>query len=266
MPESRLRLYSDLFEEVIERDRIFGSLLRKIKSAYDMLLMNPEAPAAWHSGRPGLQPTTRAEENAPWEVQRENQALKDLVERLHLELEDAVRRELRWKQKAEKLKAQREGAVRPLLHQAPPRSSPFQPYRREPGMMEAMEEGPLNQGGLLSLSSISPQHSVPYPNDSHLGGDTARSADSGVLPQRPNRRNVIKPAQIPPLDFSRLNQLEEEEDMVEEDEAAAREEEAEEDICEGLALDELGSEEESEGLDDEPGSQPSNGMHGTRDS
>merc|ERR1719235_1132731 len=43
MPESRLKIYSDLFEEVIERDRVFGSLLRKIKTAYDMLLLRSPA-------------------------------------------------------------------------------------------------------------------------------------------------------------------------------------------------------------------------------
>merc|ERR1719262_1517253 len=134
MPESRLKIYSDLFEEVIERDRVFGSLLRKIKTAYDMLLLRTpavppfpiDASSLSHHGHPheGMdqhswggqdnrgpsslhsnEPTTRAEGGQAWEMQRENRVLKDLVERLHLELEEAVRREHRWKQKVTKLKA-----------------------------------------------------------------------------------------------------------------------------------------------------------------
>jgi len=44
MPESRFKVYSDLFEEVIERDRVFGSLLRKIKNSYDFMVMNGMQP------------------------------------------------------------------------------------------------------------------------------------------------------------------------------------------------------------------------------
>merc|ERR1740130_344106 len=51
------------------------------------------------------EPTTRAEGGQAFEMQRENRVLKDLVERLHLELEEAVRREHRWKQKVTKLKS-----------------------------------------------------------------------------------------------------------------------------------------------------------------
>merc|ERR1719401_803453 len=140
MPESRLKIYSDLFEEVIERDRVFGSLLRKIKTAYDMLLVRgsehgPSQPLKGGHGQspgpsPGIlggvqqgacqnvwsqetsygpasnEPTTRAEQSGEgWEMHRENRVLKDLVERLHLELEEAVKREHRWKQKVTKLKA-----------------------------------------------------------------------------------------------------------------------------------------------------------------
>merc|ERR1719326_2425366 len=57
-------------------------------------------PSSLHSN----EPTTRLEGGQGWEMQRENRVLKDLVERLHLELEEAVRREQRWKQKAAKLK------------------------------------------------------------------------------------------------------------------------------------------------------------------
>merc|ERR1719326_2083473 len=64
------------------------------------------------------EPTTRAEGGQAWEMQRENRVLKDLVERLHLELEEAVRREHRWKQKVTKLKAKAETAdLRPLQSQ-----------------------------------------------------------------------------------------------------------------------------------------------------
>lgn len=73
----------------------------------------------------------------------------------------------------------------------------------------------LNQGGLLSMSSISPQTSPPPPiqQAESVGGETARSVDSVQLPQRPTRRHVIRPNHVPALDFSRLNhQLDEEEE------------------------------------------------------
>merc|ERR1711871_359688 len=42
LPESRLKVYSNLFEEVIERDKVYGSLLRKVKTAYDSFLRPQE--------------------------------------------------------------------------------------------------------------------------------------------------------------------------------------------------------------------------------
>jgi len=292
MPESRLKIYSDLFEEVIDRDRVFGSLLRKVKTAYDSMLQQGQSEASVpmmpgsaydnsgmntsHMSAGGRQcrggaapsscePTMRAEDGRqPWEVHRENQVLKDLVERLHLELEEAVKREQRWKHKATKLKA-RGGASGP---QPPPMPPPvqggggygpglgfpgadwpqamppvdeqvsghgkglrsFHSSLREPELCQA-QDGVLNQGGLLSLSSISPQNSQPAPAESMDAGlgvsgvDTARSTDSGMLPQRPERRHVVRPSHVPSLDFSRLKQQEEEEDEEEEDE-----EEEDEDI------------------------------------
>merc|ERR1711972_1245623 len=89
----------------------------------------------------------------------------------------------------------------------------FHASRREPGLGDAEgQEGLLNQGGLLSISSISPQTSVPpLPGDG--AGESARSTDSGMLPQRPTRRHVVKPDNVPRLDFSRLkDQMEEEEE------------------------------------------------------
>jgi len=82
---------------------------------------------------------------------------------------------------------------------------------------EAANEGLLNQGGLLSLSSISPQTSgnpAPEAAECTLGScESARSTDSGMLPQRPTRRHVVKPSHVPALDFTRLQQhLEEEEE------------------------------------------------------
>merc|ERR1740117_1962049 len=88
----------------------------------------------------------------------------------------------------------------------PPR---FHPGCREPTI--ETQEGPLNQGGLLSLSSISPTASVPPLPDS-FAAESARSEDSGSLPQRPTRRGGPKPDNIPQLDFSRLK------DTMEEDE------------------------------------------------
>lgn len=316
MPESRLKIYSDLFEEVIERDRVFGSLLRKIKTAYDTLLlrgMEQEIPPMPHDGpemgemqptesswapdpsssgllgRPyrgahSNEPTRRAEDGAQgWEMHRENRVLKDLVERLHLELEEAVKREHRWKQKVAKLKARTDSAgERPVQAQAgypghedhwaaalgytkdmtqmqvPDRAQvqseqadaskiapgaparmnerTFNPTRtfnamqREPDL-DVAHEGMLNQGGLLSLSSISPQTSANPGQETMecmMGGiDTARSTDSGMLPQRPTRRDVIKPAHVPMLDLSRLKQHEEEdeEEDEEQDEEGLGEEE-----------------------------------------
>jgi hypothetical protein len=292
MPESRLKIYSDLFEEVIERDRVFGSLLRKIKTAYDMMLRQPAVPplpmdgvsthmshhdidqhgwAGQDSRAPphSNEPTTRAEGGQGWEMQRENRVLKDLVERLHLELEEAVRREHRWKQKVTKLKAKTETAeMRPMPSQAhgfsmslddsrsqlghlqkmpsdylvqhnghlqrdeqvyisdpnkmvANNSVPrFHASRREPtlGEVEA-QEGPLNQGGLLSISSISPQNSMPpFPMDmmNNEGGESARSTDNDMLPQRAPFFGRERPDYVPKLDFSRLkDQLEEDEEEEE---------------------------------------------------
>lgn len=289
MHESRLKIYSDLFEEVIERDRVFGSLLRKIKTAYDMLLLrSPAVPPlpmdnpspnmapdvmAWpqdlsSSSAPGRtpggphsnEPTTRAEGGLQaWEMQRENRVLKDLVERLHLELEEAVRREHRWKQKVTKLKARvevadedavrRQGMQQGGYNTGPdqkvvlvedPRDNAgmrgvnngaprFAAMQREPHLGDAdAQEGLLNQGGLLSMSSISPQTSLPpFPDSLGVSGaDSARSTDSGMLPQRPTRRHVTKPDHVPKLDFSRLkNALEEEEEEEDEEEDAGLENE-----------------------------------------
>ncbi|CAE7454258.1 unnamed protein product, partial [Symbiodinium pilosum] len=100
-----LKIYSDLFEEVIERDRVFGTLLRKVKTAYDMHLQDREAsvvpPMPGAEGLPkalprgfATDPSLAAEApdpSQPWELHRENQALKDLIERLHMELEEAVK-------------------------------------------------------------------------------------------------------------------------------------------------------------------------------
>jgi hypothetical protein len=284
-----LKIYSDLFEEVIERDRVFGSLLRKIKTAYDTLLLrqpavpplpmdgdsnhmshgdihqhgwmnqDPRVPGGLHSN----EPTTRAEGGQAWEMQRENRVLKDLVERLHLELEEAVRREHRWKQKVTKLKAKVETVdVRPMQHQASAHGFSFSlddsrlqqghtqkmpsdyhvqhaghlqldeiselkasanggvprfhASRREPTLGEPEpQEGPLNQGGLLSISSISPQTSVPpFPMETGQEyTDSARSTDSGMLPQRPPMFGRERPQHVPRLDFSRLKeQMEEDEE------------------------------------------------------
>jgi hypothetical protein len=207
-------------------------------------------------------------------MQRENRVLKDLVERLHLELEEAVRREHRWKQKVTKLKARAETPdMRPTpqgvsnsffgkgieetwskiqgeyfaqathdyypqsdhLHRDDPHGSSvcnadaakralsngaprFHASRREPTLDDPeVQHGLLNQGGLLSISSISPQTSVP-PLPGEAGGDSSvRSTDSGMLPQRPTRRHVVKPDNVPRLDFSRLkDNLEDEEEEEEE--------------------------------------------------
>lgn len=407
MPEERLKIYSDLFEEVIERDRVFGSLLRKIKTAYDMLLvgrvdkpMVPPMPdmgvGQWAHEHSGIargayggvrstEPTSRPEDaSQAWEVQRENNMLKDLVERLHLELEETVRRENRWRHKATKLKARAESAAAQVppgrqralsgqphyapappapaagpgmaqgapvmqtpvatvgmggsgaggVHGAPAQMVPrayvhadgfdeawqhhrqpdggavaansavaaahtaamaaaaaahshgggscgssssvvgsqlagvchgnasgssvavqktppqgsvqghvhhsaapggssvaaghagqhaasrsFHASRREPTGAE-FDAGPdagLNQAGLLSISSISPQTSPPPPQQPESPGalDTGRSTDSGMLPQRPDRRQVIRPSSVPPLDLARLKQWEEEEEEAE---------------------------------------------------
>jgi len=316
MPESRLKIYSDLFEEVIERDRVFGSLLRKIKTAYDMLVLRgPEQESMMrmpHEGTPGHpgpgegawtpepssgghyigahsnEPTTRAEEGVQaWEMHRENRVLKDLVERLNLELEEAVKREHRWKQKVVKLKSRSEPMDGPLQahmhghydgHSHPgyrmhdghhmagyhgpeemwaapgyqkgpallpedgrgpggclagagviPGQKFFHANRREPTGppdLEGIQEGVLNQGGLLSMSSISPQTSAPQPESMEcMGGISERSTDSGILPQRPTRRHVVRPGHVPALDLSRLNQ-QLEEDEEEEDEEGLEQGEA----------------------------------------
>lgn len=340
LPESRLKIYSDLFEEVIDRDRVFGSLLRKVKTAYDSMLTvenampampgGPQDTSMGHGaesayGTPGAQgrqfggglysgePTLRANDGGQaWELQRENQVLKDLVERLHLELEEAVKREQRWKHKATKLKARAASATvsrppvptppnmppqpqacagfnyppeipwpgtfeqtqNPLMQmqmqmqmQMPPEEvaheplslqaashakglKSFHPSRREPTLSELeAQEGALNQGGLLSLSSISPQTSQPPPAESMdqghgaaSGTETARSTDSGMLPQRPTRRHVVKPAHVPALDFSRLKIQLDDEDEEEEDEGEYQDDMEGDDMAGRVGPLQLGSE------------------------
>lgn len=105
--------------------------------------------------------------------------------------------------------------------------------RREPsleapeGEVNSSHDAPVNQGGLLSLSSISPQTSPPPPVMDAGGQDSARSTDSGMLPQRPTRRIIVKPDHVPTLDFSRLRigmeEDEQEEELMEYDEAAEAE-------------------------------------------
>ncbi|CAJ1416174.1 unnamed protein product, partial [Effrenium voratum] len=96
----------------------------------------------------------------------------------------------------------------------------FQASRREPGV-EAYDAA-LNQGGFFSLSSISPQSQLhpqePDAGHGHVHLHSARSDESGILPQRPDRRIVRRPASVPKLDlaktprsFSLRQQLEEEE-------------------------------------------------------
>merc|ERR1719437_285889 len=99
----------------------------------------------------------------------------------------------------------------------------------------------LNQGGLLSMSSISPQEEEPQNSqpphlESMLGAsaiESARSTDSVPLPQRPDRRRVVRPDHVPSLDLARLGEEveedddvldEEEQELQEEDEAASGEE------------------------------------------
>lgn len=250
--ESQLKIYSDLFEEVIERDRVFGPLLRKVKGAYDSLLSQapqapsiPAMPAPREERTPGSlrasrssEPTLRVEAPADaWELHRENQALKDLIERLHMELEEAVKREQRWKAKAAKLKARFSAPVQAQTDypgqfqgwvpvdergyvltdwarqeaehlEARPQRQVFHANRREPGY-EGVDM--LNQAHLMSLSSISPQTSQLQPMDQ----GSARSDDSGILPQRPERRVVTRPASVPKLDLTQMQQLLEEEDYEE---------------------------------------------------
>merc|ERR1719284_893942 len=115
-----------------------------------------------------------------------------------------------------------EAPDRPSGNTAPPR---FHASRREPTLGDVeTQEGPLNQGGLLSLSSISPTASVP-PLPESFAADSARSEESGGLPQRPTRRQVIKPDHVPRLDFSKLKDAMDEDDEEDEIEGEGYEDE-----------------------------------------
>jgi len=288
---SRLRVYSDLFEEVIERDGVFGSLLRKIKTAYEGALgedpMQPgmalEGVPDWgpdhlgvdssHDGPHSSEPTTRAEDRlAAREMVRENRVLRDLVERLHLELEEAVKREHRWRQKVAQLKAQqlghrhgqeppRDGGAGqasgppPRAFGGPKKHLAARPELRVTGAEEDEDfhgqhaAAILNQGGLLSMSSISPQNSQPPHLESMLGAsaiESARSTDSVPLPQRPDRRQVVRPDHVPSLDLARLGEEGEEEDDVLDEE---------EQELQGEEDDELASGEEGAAYAHHPGQQ-----------
>lgn len=280
--ESSLKIYSDLFEEVIERDRVFGPLLRKVKSAYDSMLHQEVSTFAPLDGTAGSlrasrssEPTMRAEvtTSEPWELHRENQALKDLIERLHMELEEAVKREQRWKTKAAKLKARFSSPMTQAVHQhqglqgwmpvdqgypdwachegdvmnlpGARSSAAFQANRREP-VSEVQAADLLNQAHLMSLSSISPQHSqLQRSMMEPLDHGSARSEDSGILPQRPERR-VLRPASVPKLDLTKMQELEEEYSQAEGDPDEEQQYEQYEQYAPG--------EYPEEGLDDESGS------------
>jgi len=88
----------------------------------------------------------------------------------------------------------------------------------EPQEAEPAQDPALNHGGLVSFSTISPQTSgnpAPESMECMLNScESARSADDSVmLPQRPTRRHVMKPPNVPSLDFTRLQQqLEQEQD------------------------------------------------------
>jgi len=282
-----LKIYSDLFEEVIERDRVFGSLLRKVKAAYDSHLGReagavppmpgvaenlPKALPRGLASEPVLaSEASQVDASQPWELHRENQALKDLIERLHMELEVAVKREQRWKNKAAKLKARANASRLSSSTQlmAPAQETPsywagagihgfpqmdgqwvdamgaagarplheprsFHPSRREPALdasqpVQACGPEVLNQGGLFSLSSISPQHSqlqpvepIDVPGAAASGTETARSDDSGYLPQRQERR-VIRPPSVPQLDLDQVQQHIEEDEQEQEEEVMEQE-------------------------------------------
>lgn len=254
LPESRLKIYSDLFEEVIDRDRVFGSLLRKIKTAYDSVLHHsvlrsevpfepvPVSPMRRHSVPSGVihpdngryggvasnEPTTR-EGLQVWELDRENHVLKHLVERLHVELEDSVKREKRWKQKASKIsRAQSASQHQCVQHESwehPKGPWPEDGQRTVPGM-RVDHDAPLY--GMNALSNLS-FHAQTHKSEV---SSSARSTDSGMLPQRPTRRHCPKPSDVPALDFTHLkNQTEEEEEeaaaaaAAEVQEAEMREEE-----------------------------------------
>jgi hypothetical protein len=83
MTPAKMRIYEQLFDAIIERDKVFGGLLRKVKSAYSAYLATPHATDAREPA--GGRSDAAQTENA--ELKAENATLKDLVERLHRELQ-----------------------------------------------------------------------------------------------------------------------------------------------------------------------------------
>lgn len=106
MSERDFRMYSEVFEEIIQRDVQFGSALRKVKKAYDKVVRQalprppqgppPGVPNAVAVPPPSEQPLTAAAygpgstELVPRatlsEVERENRALRDQMRRMRAEL------------------------------------------------------------------------------------------------------------------------------------------------------------------------------------
>merc|ERR1719316_1921579 len=85
MTPAKMRIYEQLFDAIIERDKVFGGLLRKVKSAYSAYLATSPAHAdASALARSGDNEAITA---ANAELKAENAALKGLVERLHRELQ-----------------------------------------------------------------------------------------------------------------------------------------------------------------------------------
>jgi hypothetical protein len=185
MTPAKMRIYEQLFDAIIERDKVFGGLLRKVKSAYSAYLATSPAHAAEtrepSAGREAIQ-----SENA--ELKAENGALKDLVERLHRELQ---------------LSRSPDTVSRP----PPPPPAHSQPA---PPRLDVQLDH-LGPGHPSSPSPIRPEESSVGPSWQPL--DSTRSESSNLAPDGPgriaeaNQRPFERPKSVPSLDLKQVQQM-----------------------------------------------------------
>mmetsp|Transcript_132429 Transcript_132429/g.330253 ORF Transcript_132429/g.330253 Transcript_132429/m.330253 type:complete len:937 (+) Transcript_132429:917-3727(+) len=204
----RLKVYSDIFEEVILRDEMFGPTLRKVKNVYDAFLLQVSTgisavehhPAAVGGG--GAHPTqakaptptppltrrtagicaqggsTVAEEGESVEarLERENRELRLLTERLRRELEEE--RAGRAQPIGQQLQPTTAAANSSARCWAPP--PPFQAAALPPGATAAAVAGLMGvrsaQGAALAGSPSALGEGIPSPSSASAAALSAASS------------------------------------------------------------------------------------------
>lgn len=153
----------------------------------------------------------REQEEEALQLERENRMLRGLAERLRLELEAAEERARHFKAQVRMLEAS--GVAE---EQHPRREEAWSPPRVSAGGRLALPRSWFGDGG---------RHQEAHEHHALSIGSTD-SVDSGILPQRPDRRRHARPVSVPPLSLAELAQRA---SSTEEDGEAGQEEEGTED-------------------------------------